>query len=319
MRIVIATPAPRGSHKGNRVTALRWAGHLRALGHRVALAEAWDGQACDLLVALHATKSHPSVARYRERRPEAPLVVGLAGTDLYQDLPSSPEARRSLELATRLTVLQPLGVEALPEEVRHKARPIVQSARSARPLPSPPGVFRICLLAHIRAVKSPFLAAEAVRGLPARSRVQVLHLGAALDPGAEVRARSEMARSPRYSWIGERSRGEALATLAGSALLLVTSALEGGSNALSEAVASRVPVLSTRVDGSAGLLGRDYPGLFPVGDAGALAAAMLRAEEEPAFLAELRAGVERARPLVEPAREREAWRALLAEIVPGRA
>ena len=314
LSILIVTPAPRGSHKGNRVTALRWAGHLRSLGHRVALAEAWDGRRCDLLVALHATKSHASVVRYRERHPDAPLVVGLAGTDLYEDLPSSPEARRSLELATRLTVLQPLGIEALPPAVRHKARAIVQSAHPARPAPAPDGVFRLCLLAHIREVKNAFLAADAVRRLPPRSRAQLVHLGAALDAGADARARREMGDNARYVWLGERRRSEALATLAGSALLLVTSRLEGGSNVVSEAIASRVPVLSTRIDGSVGVLGPDYPGFVDVGDAAALAERILRAEEDRGFLAELEAGVEGARALVEPAREREAWRALLAEL-----
>ena len=314
LRIAVVTPAPRGSHKGNRVTALRWAGHLRSLGHRVVLEDAWHGRPCDLLVALHATKAHASVLRYRERHPRAPLVVGLAGTDLYQDLPTSPDARRSLELATRVTVLQPLGLSALPPEVRPKARAIIQSAHPARPRPAPPGLFRVCLLAHLRAVKDPFLAAEALRLLPPRSRVQILHLGAALEPGSEARARRIASDEPRYVWAGERRRREALETLAGSALLLVTSRLEGGANAVSEALASRVPVLSTRVDGSLGVLGPDYPGYFPVGDAAALAAALLRAEEDPAFLAALRADVERARPLVDPARERAAWRDLLAEL-----
>jgi len=315
MRILVVTPAARGSRKGNRVTALRWAGHLRALGHRVALAETWRGEPCDLLVALHATKSHASVARIRAERPETPVVLGVVGTDLYEDLPAgSTEARQSLDLATRLVLLQPLGIRALPEAVRPKATAIVQSACPAPPIPAPPGVLQACVLAHLRSVKDPFLAAEAVRRLPPRSRVRVVHLGAALDAGAEARARREAAENPRWAWLGDRPRREARARLAGSALLVVTSRLEGGANVVSEAIACGVPVLSTRVDGSVGVLGPDHPGYFPVGDAAALAALLARAEGDAALLAELRCRSERLRPLVEPAREREAWSALLAEI-----
>ena len=114
--------------------------------------------------------------------------------------------------------------------------------------------------------------------------------------------------------LGDRPRREARGRLAGSRLLLVTSRSEGGANVVSEAIASGVPILSTRVAGSVGVLGLDYPGYFPVGDADALAALLLRAEEEGAFLAALRRGVERVLPLVDPVREREAWRALLAEL-----
>lgn len=315
MNILIITPAARGTRKGNRVTALRWASHLRVLHHRVRVAQEWDGQPCDVLVALHARKSAPSIVRFRESRPGAPLVVALTGTDLYQDLPASLEARRSLEQADRLIVLQPLALDLLPAQARDKARVIFQAACGVLAAPVAPGVFQVCLLAHLREVKDPFLAAQAVRRLPERSRIRVIHLGAALDVHAEARARSEMATNPRYVWLGEQPRAKALSILAGSRILLILSQLEGGANVVSEALASKVPILSTRIPGSVGILGPDYLGYFPVGDAAALAALLERAEDEGEFMASLNQGIERVRMLVEPAREREAWRALLGELV----
>ncbi len=292
--------------------------HLRALGHRVALTQRWEGSPCDVLVALHATRANASVVRWREERGDAPLVVALAGTDLYQDLPGSAAALRSLELATRLVVLQPSALGALPPAFRHKAHVILQSARPAPARRPSPDAFVACLIAHLRRVKDVFVAAEASSLLPARSRVRVVHLGAALEPGAAERARSEAARNPRYVWLGERRRSEVLSTLAGSHALVATSRFEGGSNALSEAISAGIPVLSTRIDAALGLLGPRYPGLYDVGDAAALARLLVRAEEDAAFLGTLRREVERARPLVEPARERDAWEELLAGICASR-
>ena len=111
MRILVITPAPPGSLKGNRVTAERWSRLLGELGHEVAIEESYRGQPCDVLVALHARRSAGSIRRLRDGRPDAPLVVALTGTDLYRDVEVSEEARRSLELASRLVALE--DVEAL--------------------------------------------------------------------------------------------------------------------------------------------------------------------------------------------------------------
>lgn len=314
MRILLVTPARRGSRNGNRVTALRWARLLRSLGHAVVLAERYDGERCDVLVALHARKSLSSIERFRAACPAAPVVVALTGTDLYEDLPGSPEARRALELATRLVTLQPLAIAALPPHVRPKARAIVQSARPPARVPEAGEGLQVCVLAHLREVKDPFLAARAVRLLPEGSRVRVVHCGTPLDPGSEARALAEARANPRWRWAGPVQRADALCALAASRALVVSSRLEGGSNAVSEAIACGVPVLSTRIDGSLGVLGADYPGLFPVGDEAALAALLLRLEREPAFEALLRERVDALRPLVEPARERAAWWSLLGEL-----
>ena len=119
MRIQLVTPAPRHSHTGNRVTAVRWARILRRLGHRVDVRQDWEGERCDLMLALHARRSFPSIERFHELRPELPLVVTLTGTDLYGDLETSAEARQSLEWADRLVVLQPAGLEQRRRKIVH--------------------------------------------------------------------------------------------------------------------------------------------------------------------------------------------------------
>src|SRR5689334_8614872 len=97
MKIRLVTPAPRGSRAGNRITARRWATLLRSLGHEVKVESEYRGGAADVLIALHARKSHASVLRYRATHPEGKLVVALTGTDLYGDLGRSAAAHRSLE------------------------------------------------------------------------------------------------------------------------------------------------------------------------------------------------------------------------------
>ena len=268
-----------------------------------------------MLVALHARKSHPSIARFRRRHPKAPLVVALTGTDLYHDLPRSAVARRSLALATRLVVLQPRGVSALPIAVRAKARVVRQSAvRPARGMAPRRDVFEVCVLAHLRPVKDPLRAALAVKRLPASSRIRVLHAGAPLDVKAAARARAQARANPRYFWLGPLSRGRAQRLLARCRLLLVTSRLEGGANVLSEALACRVPVLSSRIDGSVGILGAGYPGFFEVGDTRGLATLLRRAETDARFYRGLASRCRSLARLVEPALEARAWRRLLAGI-----
>jgi putative glycosyltransferase (TIGR04348 family) len=314
-KVCLVTPAPPGSRQGNGVTARRWAGILRDLGRRVRVVQEYRGQPCDLLVALHALRSAPSVERYLAAHPGAPLVVALTGTDLYGSIHTHEAARRTLALATRLIVLQPLGAAELPAEVRDKVRAIYQSVPAPRVRPAPRRAhFEVCVLGHLRPVKDPFRAALAARLLPPASRLRVLHLGAALSADMAEQARTEAAANPRYRWLGEVPRWRALRVLARCRLLVLTSELEGGANAVSEALAASVPVVSSRIAGSVGLLGEDYPGYFPVSDTAALARLLERAETDADFYRVLSDWCARLAPLVDPARERQSWADLLQEL-----
>ena len=316
MKIVLATPAPPRSRKGNRITALRWAKFIRALGHGTQVREEYHGQSCQLLIALHARRSYPSVERYRRQYPDGPLVLALTGTDLYGDIHTDAQAQKALELADRLVVLQPEGIAELPDQLRSKARVIYQSLRPPAGHFKPrENTFEVCVLGHMRPVKDPFRTAEAARLLPPSSRLQVIHIGGALSPAMAARAHAEEKTNPRYRWLGELPRWKALRHLAQSRLLVLTSIMEGGANAVSEALACGVPVISTRISGSIGLLGADYPGYFPVGDVPALARLLERFENDEAYCTQLKIQCQGQAAIVDPAREQASWAGLLDELI----
>lgn len=313
MRICLVTPAPPHSHHGNRVTAVRWADILRALGHQVEVTQDYHDQPADLLVALHARRSADAVRRFRAHQPDAPVVLALTGTDLYPELTDVDQP--VLALADRLVVLQRLGVDQLPVDLRARVRVVYQSAPPLPPAPPPSrDHFDVLLLAHLRPVKDPLLAAKAARLLPVGSQVRIRHAGAVLDHELGEQAARENRENPRYHWLGELPRSQALRLLAGSRLLLVTSRHEGGPNAVSEALAAGVPILATRIPGTIGILGTDYPGYFPAGNPAALAQMLARAETDQQWYADLRHRCAALRPLVMPEQEHEAWRWLLAEL-----
>lgn len=313
-RILIVTPASAGSRAGNRVTANRWARLLRALGHRVQLSVQYSGQRCDVLIALHAKKSAASILAFSRQSPDRPLVLTMTGTDLYQDLRSSAAARRSVETASRLVVLQPHAINELPANVHKKTRVIFQSAKPLRTKPRQlTSVFEVCVSGHLRAVKDPFRAAEASRLLPSTSRIRVTHVGAALSQSFERQAIAEMQRNPRYVWLGEVPQWRARQVLGRSRLLALTSKLEGGANVISEALVSDVPVVSSNISGSIGLLGESYPGFFETGNTQQLADLLYRCEQDGNFLSQLHTHCRQLAPRFTAAQEQEGWRALLAE------
>jgi putative glycosyltransferase (TIGR04348 family) len=313
--ILVVSPAPPTAVLGNGVTAERWSKILRGLGYDVHNAPTYEPGRYSALIALHAGKSADSVRAFHAANPSTPIILALTGTDLYPDLASTGVDPAVLRLAHRIIVLQERGLDQLDDELRSRARVIVQSMPLIEKQRSLEDVFEVSFLAHLRAVKDPLLVAKATRLLPAHSRIQVSHAGTGLDSSLAAEATRETQDNPRYSWLGELPRERALQLLSRSRLMVLTSRHEGGANVISEALAAGVPVIASAIPGSQGLLGENYPGYFPVGDASALADRLIAAEtNRNGFYLELSERCIALQSLVDPTRERQEWSRILAEL-----
>jgi len=322
-QLVIVTPALRDANNGNWQTAQRWARMLSA-DYRVRLAAGWDGPGGDgsgadrgdhLLIALHARRSAPAVAAWRQQRGGAPVMLVLTGTDLYRDIAFDAAAQRSLAQADRLVVLNELGLRSLPAAWRSKARVCLQSCPTRLPEPKPARHLRALMVGHLREEKSPQTYFEAARLLAQRSDILLDHIGGALDPALAAQATALMQSHPHYRWLGNRPHGATRARIARAHVLVHPSRMEGGAHVVMEAVCSGTPVLASRIDGNLGLLGEDYPGVFEPGDAAGLALALQRARDDGAMLPALRLACAARAPLFLPERERQTLAGLVAELL----
>ena len=316
MNISLVTPAGKRSRAGNRTTAVRWAAILRGLGHRVEIGETDERCDADMMVAVHAWRSAASIARFADANSGRPLVVCLAGTDIYGFQHSHPgETLGSMVRASALVCLHDLVHRAIPDRFHGKLRVIHQSALPlAAPRRLPVRTFDVCVIGHLRDEKDSLRTAYAARLMPKGSRLRVIQLGKAHDQSWQSAAEGEMAANDRFIWRGEVPGGAVRRQLARSHAMVISSVMEGGANVVSEAVAAGVPVIGSDIDGNTGLLGQDYAGTYPARDTEALAAVLRRAETEPAFLARLDAQCRKRAPLFHPAREAAAWQTLLADL-----
>ena len=318
-RIALVTPAGPTRRTGNRISGNRWARILRASGHRVTALDRYERERCDLLIALHARRSHDSIRRFRDLHPDRPIVVVLTGTDLYRDIHVDADSQESLRLATRLVVLQRKGLDELSPELHDKTCVIYQSAPARPGRPGRPGdrhrQFTVTTVGHMRPEKDPFRTAMAVRSLPRTSRIQVVHIGAAFGDNFLRRAEREAERNPRYRWLGDLPHWKTRQLLANSHLTSITSRMEGSSNVLCEALASGVPVAASRISGLMGTLGDDYPGYYELGDTAGLKRLLLRAESDLPFYESLARYCAEVAPLVSPEREISAWQQLIDPVI----
>lgn len=319
-QLVIVTPYLRAANNGNWQTAWRWQRHLAARC-RARILDHWPDAQADkdrLMLALHARRSAPAIAAWSAAHPERGLAVALTGTDLYRDIQIDPTARRSLDLAQILVTLQERAPAALPAEVRGKARVIYQSTTGRQTLAKPRRHLRALMVGHLREEKSPQTLFAAARLLVGRCDILIDHIGTGLDPALAEAARATMAGAPNYRWVGGLSHEATRRRIQRAHVLVHASRMEGGAHVVMEAVASGTPVLASRIEGNLGMLGGDYAGYFPRGDADALAGLLVRCREETGYLAALMAQCRQRAPLFEPATERAALERLVTDLLGGR-
>jgi putative glycosyltransferase (TIGR04348 family) len=287
---------------------------LEASGHQVRVAEDDVTGCCDTLVVLHALRSRRSVADFRSRKANGKVVMVLTGTDIYGG--QCAEVEEAMRTADRLVVLQPKAMEKVPAQFRGKTRVILQSAV---PMAGPAASksvdpFQVCVVGHLREVKDPLRAARAARLLPVDSKIVIRQAGGIIEERFRGEVEREERDNGRYEWLGELDTGETRRLMAASQLMVISSWSEGGAAVVAESVVEGTPILAARSDGVAGMLGDDYGGFFAPGDTGELARQLQRAENEPGFLAGLRARCEELAPKFDPAEESARWNDLLREL-----
>ena len=317
-RITIVSPALAGANNGNWQTAMRWARFLTP-AYDVNIAASWSpvtGATPDLLIALHARRSAAAMAAFAEHHPASPRVLVLTGTDLYRDIHDDRAAQASLAHADVLVLLQEAGLAMLPPQYRAKARVIWQSAPMLPHVPHAEGDddFTFTMIGHLRPEKDPLTFMRAAE-LVAHDSARFIHIGGVLDPDLGAAAATTASADPRYQWLGNLSHSAARMALACSDAMVIASVMEGGANVIIEAVTSGVPVLASDIDGNRGMLGADYQGYFPLGDAPALAALMARCIDDSAFLARLQAQCAARAALFAPQAEQAAVRDLVDNLL----
>lgn len=320
MQVVIVSPVLADANNGNWRTAQRWFRFLASSG-RVRIVTSWpDAQSAsdDVMIALHARRSAGAIRAWRASRGERGLAVVLTGTDLHHDIQANPEAIASLDYAQVLVVLHARGIATLPAAVRGKARVILQSATHRPTLDKTTRHLNVVVVGHLRAEKSPetiFATAKMLRGEP---EIRLKHIGQALDPLLARQAEACARGVPNYRWLGGMPHESVRRAIQRAHVLVHPSLMEGGANAVIEAITSGTPVLASSVDGNIGLLGETYPGYFPWGDAPAVVALLRRLHREQTvddgLLTQLRAVVEERASLFDPKREKRDVCALVADL-----
>jgi len=298
LRIAIFTAAVRDSRAGNWVTATRWQQLLRSAGHHVSILHDDDEVhefRGNVIIGLHARRSSTALLRFRKQRPQSVTLVALTGTDLYRDLSPTRKhhpalASKSLDHCDRIILLQPLMLKGLKRKWKTKSSVVMMDVTRQRKTPprsQPRQTLSACVVGHMRYEKDPLRAAMAVRSLPPEVQIKVAHAGKALTDSLESRATDEAAKNENWSWLGSISHGKGQQLMRSSDVLINSSRAEGAPNVLFEAISWRLPIIASKIDGHQGVLGKQYPGYFTVGDTKGLRKLLIKCCQSKNFYSEL--------------------------------
>ena len=308
----IVTPFGAASGMGNWRTASRYAQMLRAAGinaevfepHRMDDARVEAGQRT-VAIVLNAQRSADEVAAFD--RAGIPIMVVLTGTDLYTALqpnnagsPVYQRAEASLARATLIVTLQQEAQQEVATRWPHLAdrvHVLLQTSPVRKPfapvITPHSKTVRFMMAGHIRAEKDPRTGFQAFhRAFPqgwahradgGRVPVRLIHVGSYQDKTLMQELLTLSANNPGILVRGPLSHAETMRSMTQVHCLVQPSISEGGALVIAEAVGCRLPVIASDIAAHRAKLGANYPGLFRVGDADALASLLTRFVGDAAF------------------------------------
>ena len=312
MKFLILFPDNKKAVTGNLCSALQYQIILQDLGHRVELANRYIEQDAEVLIAINADKNNSDIRKFNSDNPQSKIILILSGTDIYPE--PSAKAIDSMEVGNVLVVLQSHGIDQVPPLYRNKSTIIYQSIEKLSvdsERSKSDSEFRVVLISNIRSVKDPLIASRACRLISPASKLKITHVGYCLDEELGSKLTQENKSNIRYEWVGGLSKLEAMTILSESHVLLITSQHEGAGRVVGEAIQLGVPIISTNNLGVTGILGDDYEGYYPVGDAKALSDILTKAEEDKEFLAQLNVHCQNRSSLFDIEEEKKNWEKLI--------
>lgn len=324
-RIAIVTHAARGSRIGNRVTALRWAKFLRQAGHKLRivgcdLSAATPSLAADAVIVLHARRcaalQQDCFAHPHHPWQAAAWVVALTGTDIYGGWPNAEETTQAVAQLSGLIALQEDMKIRLPAILQARTQVIYQSATVAAAVPSnAQRPLQILVSGHLRHEKDPFATVTALHHYLADANLIVRHCGGEIEAGYAAQARAWQQQESRYRYLGELSRAQANQELRNCDVLVNASLQEGGPAIVTEAIVAGVPVIASDIPAHRALLGADYPALFAPQDQQQLAAHLLRLQQDPQWMQQLKMILKQRAPLFSPQHEAQQLIQFIAQLI----